>query len=87
MEIGVIFATLLLLVILFIIIRLLLGPLKVITRLFINCGIALALLILLNYVGLYLGFHMPINPVSIMSIGLLGVPGFMLVAMLSFLFI
>ncbi|PKM86517.1 MAG: SigmaK-factor processing regulatory BofA [Firmicutes bacterium HGW-Firmicutes-12] len=87
MEIGVILATLLLLVILFIIIRLLLGPLKVITRLFINCGIALALLILVNYVGLYFGFHMPINPMSIISIGLLGAPGFMLVAFLSFLFI
>lgn len=87
MEIGVILATLLLLVILFLIIRLLLGPLKVITRFFIDCGLALLALIIVNYVGLYLGFHMPINPVSIMSIGVLGVPGFMLVALLSFLFI
>ncbi|MCR4440534.1 MAG: pro-sigmaK processing inhibitor BofA family protein [Peptococcaceae bacterium] len=87
MEIGVIMATLLLLVVLFLIVRLLLGPLKVITRLFINCGIALFALIALNFLGSYFGIHLPVNPVSVISIGLLGIPGFMLVAFLSFLFI
>ncbi|MDX9873055.1 MAG: pro-sigmaK processing inhibitor BofA family protein [Clostridia bacterium] len=87
MEIGVILATLLLLVILFVIVRVLLGPLKVITRLFINCGIALLVLIAVNYAGLYFNFHIPINPVSIVGIGLLGAPGFVLVSFLSYLFI
>lgn len=87
MEIGVILATLLLMVILFIIIRLLLGPLKVITRLFINSGIAFLALIVLNFAGIYLGYHIPINLVSIISIGILGFPGFALVAFLSFLFV
>lgn len=87
MEIGVILATLLLMIILFIIIRLLLGPLKAITRLFINCGIAFIVLIAVNFAGLYLSFHLPINLVSIISIGVLGVPGFALVAFLTFLFI
>lgn len=87
MEIGVILATLLLMVILFIIIRLLLGPLKAITRLFINCGLAFLVLVLVNFVGLYLNFHLPINLISIISVGVLGVPGFALVAFLNFLFI
>jgi len=87
MEIGVIMATLLLLVVLFLTVRLILGPLKAITRLFINCGVALFILIAANFLGSYFGIHLPVNPVSVMSIGLLGVPGFMLVAFLSYLFI
>lgn len=87
MEIGVIFATLLLLFVLFITIRLILGPLKILTHLFINCGIAVVILIIVNIIGGYLQFHIPVNPVSVISIGVLGVPGFILVSFLSFLFI
>jgi len=87
MEIGVILATLLLLAVLYIIIRLVLGPLKIITRFFINCGIALIALIVVNFIGRYTGFHLPVNPVSVMSVGILGVPGFILIAFLSFLFV
>ncbi len=87
MEIGVIFATLLLLVVLFLIVRLIIGPLKVLTRFFINCGISLIIIIAVNFIGAYLGYHVPINPVSVMTIGLLGAPGFVMVTFLSFLFI
>lgn len=87
MEIGVILATLLLLAVLYLIIRLVLGPLKVITRFFINCGLALVVLILVNIIGNYFSFHLPINPASVMSIGVLGVPGFFLVALLSYLLV
>lgn len=80
-------ATLLLLIILFVIIRLILGPLKIITRFFINCGLALLALVVINFVGSYLDFHIPINPLSVGSIGILGIPGFILFAFLSFLFI
>ncbi len=85
MEIGVIFATLLLLGVLFLVIRLVLGPLKVISMFFLHCGIALVALVIVNFAGRYFGLHLPINPVSVMSIGVLGVPGFLLVAFLSFL--
>jgi len=87
MEIGVILATLLLLVILFLIIRLVMGPIKIITRFFINCGIALFALVLFNFAGSYLGLGIPINPVSVIGIGVLGVPGFALFAFLSYLFV
>lgn len=87
MEVGVILATLLLLVVLYVIIRLVLGPLKIITRFFINCGIALIVLIAVNLIGSYFGFHLPVNPFSVMSIGILGVPGFVLIAFLSYLFV
>lgn len=87
MEIGVIFATLLLLIVLFLIIRLILGPLKILTRIFINCGVAVFVLVIINIIGGYFQFHIPVNPVSVISIGVLGIPGFVLVSFLSFLFI
>ena len=87
MEVGVIFATLLLMVVLFLIVRLIIGPLKNLTRFFINCGISLIIIITANFVGAYLGYHVPVNPVSVMTIGLLGAPGFVMVTLLSFLFI
>ena len=87
MEVGVIFATLLLMVVLFLVIRLIMGPLKVLTRVFINCGISLIIIIAVNFIGSFLGCHIPVNPVSVMTIGLLGAPGFVMVTFLSFLFI
>jgi len=87
MEIGVIFATLLLMVVLFLIVRLIMGPLRLLTRLFINCAIAFAVIIAANFIGAYLGYHLPVNPVSVMTVGILGAPGFVMVAFLSFLFI
>lgn len=87
MEVGVILATLLLLMSLYIIIRLTLGPLKIITRFFVHCLIALLVLIGINVIGFYTGFHLPVNPVSVIGVGILGFPGLVLVALLSFLFI
>ncbi|MGI6145408.1 MAG: SigmaK-factor processing regulatory BofA [Clostridia bacterium] len=87
MEVGVILATLLLLISLYVIIRLTIGPLKVISRFFVHCMIALLVLIALNFVGFYVGFHLPVNPVSVIGVGVLGFPGLVLVAFLSYLFI
>lgn len=86
MEWGVIFATFLLLLMLFIIAQLILGPLKVVTRFFLNCGLGLAALVIVNLIGRNLGVHMPVNPLCVISIGCLGIPGFILVAFMSYLF-
>jgi len=85
-EIGVILATFLLLVVLFFVLRLLLGPIKIITRILFNSGIALVLLIVINWIGRYFGFHLPVNPVSVIGVGVLGVPGLILLFFLSYLF-
>ncbi|HHY05884.1 MAG TPA: SigmaK-factor processing regulatory BofA [Clostridia bacterium] len=87
MEVGVILATLLLLIVLYLIVRLTLGPLKVLTRFFVHCLIALLVLVGLNFAGFYAGFHLPVNPVSVMGVGILGFPGLILLAFLSYLFI
>lgn len=86
MEVGVILATLLLLVVLFVIVRLILGPIKVITRLFLKCGVALLVLIGLNLIGQFAGIHLPVNPVTVVGVGLLEVPGLVLLGVLSYLF-
>ncbi|MGI6588051.1 MAG: pro-sigmaK processing inhibitor BofA family protein [Peptococcia bacterium] len=87
MEVGVILATLLLLIVLYLIVRLTIGPLKVLTRFFVHCVIALLVLVGLNFVGFYAGFHLPVNPVSVMGVGVLGFPGLILLVFLSYLFI
>lgn len=86
MEVGVILATLLLLVVLFVIVRLILGPIKLITRFFLKCGVALLVLIGINLIGQFTGFHLPVNPVSVAGVGLLGIPGLVLLGFLSYLF-
>jgi len=87
MEVGVILATLLLLMSLYVIIRLTIGPLKAITRFFVHCMLALVVLIVLNFIGFYAGFHLPVNPASVIGVGVLGLPGLVLTAFLSYLFI
>ncbi|HHX96740.1 MAG TPA: SigmaK-factor processing regulatory BofA [Clostridia bacterium] len=87
MEIGVILATLLLLIVLYLLIRLALGPLKIVTRFLGHCVIALIVLVCFNFLGYYLGFRLPVNPVSVIGVGVLGVPGLLLVAFLNYLFI
>ena len=86
-EVGVILATFLLLVVIFFVVRLVLGPLRLLTRLLINSGIGLAVLLLLNMIGSSFNFHLPVNPVSVLLVGILGLPGLLLVALFNFLFI
>lgn len=87
MEIGVILATLLMLIVLYLLVRLVVGPLRIISRFFLNCSIALVTLVMINFIGQLIGVHIPVNLISVMSIGLLGVPGFCMVSFLSYLFI
>jgi len=86
-QVGVILATFILLVVLFFVIRLVLGPIKLLTQILVNSAIALVLLIVLNLAGSYLGFHLPINPVSVIGVGILGIPGLALLSLMTYLFI
>lgn len=83
MEIGFIMATLMLLIILFLIIRRLVGPLNILTRFFVNCGNALLILVLLNYSGSYTGLNIPINLLSVICVIVLWVPGYIFLLFLK----
>ena len=58
--------------------RMFLMPIKLIFRLVYNALIGGAMLWLLNFVGTYIGFNIPINPITALVAGFLGLPGVIL---------
>jgi inhibitor of the pro-sigma K processing machinery len=65
--------------------RVVLGPMKSVSRLAVNCALSLGTLMILNLVGSFAGFHLPMNPVTVAGVGLLGAPGLALLSVISFL--
>ena len=62
---------------LIIIVKILAWPIKKIIKLFINVAIGVALLFLFNSFGAaWLGIVLPINWITALIVGLLGIPGF-----------
>lgn len=62
---------------LFVILKLLAWPLKKMIKMAINVALGVALLFLFNKFGAaWLGFVVPINWVTALVVGLLGIPGF-----------
>lgn len=58
--------------------RMFLMPIKLIFRLVYNALIGGVMLWLLNFVGLHIGFNIPINPITALIAGFLGLPGVVL---------
>ena len=71
-------AILFLLVIIFIIAKLIMKPLKLVWKLVINSIIGLVLLMLANYIGAYFDFSLPLNVLTVLITGFLGIPGILL---------
>lgn len=65
-------------IILFIIGRILLAPIKLIIKLIYNALIGGLLLCILNWIGGYIGFHMALNFFTALVVGILGIPGVLL---------
>lgn len=84
MDISVSLSYLLGLLVLFLVARLLLIPLRTVGRLLINGIIGGLLLAIFNLVGGYWGLYLAINPVTAMVAGLLGFPGVILMAAVRF---
>ncbi|HHY46194.1 MAG TPA: pro-sigmaK processing inhibitor BofA [Firmicutes bacterium] len=84
MALTTILAYLLGLGLLAIIAYILLIPLKLLARLVLNGILGGALLWLFNLVGIRLGVTVPVNPVTALVAGLLGVPGVILLAALRY---
>lgn len=75
---NVVMAALFLGIILFIIAQLVLKPIKLIWKLLLNSVIGLILLMLVNIAGAYFHFALPINIITILVSGFLGIPGILL---------
>ncbi|MDK2824756.1 MAG: inhibitor of the pro-sigma processing machinery [Clostridia bacterium] len=62
-------------------------PIQWIVKILVNSIIALIGLLILNIIGNFVGFHLPINPVTVIGVGVLGLPGLILLIIMHFLFI
>ncbi|MGI6575878.1 MAG: pro-sigmaK processing inhibitor BofA family protein [bacterium] len=73
------------LLLLYLLARLLLFPLRIIIRLLYNGIIGGVLLWLVNLVGGFFSIFIPINPITALAAGFLGVPGVVLLLLLRHL--
>ena len=83
---GILFVAFAIIVIL-LIAKLATSPIQAMVKLLVNSMAAVMLLCFISIVGEYWGIHLPINPVTILLIAILGLPGLLLVAMLYVIFI
>ena len=74
-------------VVILLIAKLATAPVQAMLKLLVNSTAAVMLLCFISIIGEYWGVHLPINPVTILLIAILGLPGLLLVAMLYFIFI
>ena len=70
---------------LFIIGRIFIVPLKMILRLIINSILGGVLIFLINCVGRFVGFHIGLNIFTAVFVGLLGIPGAVVVVLIKLL--
>lgn len=79
MEIvNVIMAALFLLVILYLVAQVFMKPIKLLWKLLFNSAVGLILLLVVNYIAGYFSFSLPINIITVLIAGFLGLPGIIL---------
>lgn len=85
-DFGVVVAYVVGIILLLIIGRLLLTPLKVVLKLVVNALLGAVVILLVNWIGGIFGFHIAFNIYTSFIVGTLGVPGFVLLVLLKLLF-
>ncbi len=71
--------------ILFIILKILALPMKIIIKLLINAVVGGAIILLVNLIGANFGFAINLNWISALVVGILGVPGVLIATILQFI--
>lgn len=82
-DIGAILAYAFGLLMLYAIGKMLLGPIRLVLKLIYNAIVGGLILVLLNFIGNYVGLHIALNPVNALVVGFLGVPGVLLLIVLK----
>ncbi|HHW60754.1 MAG TPA: pro-sigmaK processing inhibitor BofA [Syntrophomonadaceae bacterium] len=77
-TINLVMAALFFLVIVIILAQVITKPIKLLWKLLINSVIGLFLLMLVNYIGQSYDFGLPINIITVLVAGFLGIPGLLL---------
>lgn len=85
MDYGIIIAAFFLLLLIYIVARVMFKPIRWVVKLIVNSIVALVGIMVINIIGNYFGFHLPINPISVIGVGVLGVPGLFLLFLMNFL--
>ncbi len=73
-------------ILLFILGRVLLVPMKVVLKLVYNALLGAIALIAVNFVGGLVGFHIAFNVITAFIVGILGIPGLILLIILKLMF-
>ncbi|NLW08196.1 MAG: pro-sigmaK processing inhibitor BofA [Clostridia bacterium] len=77
------FAVLFLLFVLYLLGSILLKPLKLIFKLVVNSLLGVVLLWVFNFLGAFFNFFIPLNVVTVLIAGFLGLPGLILLVVLN----
>lgn len=85
MGIEVIFAYIFGIMMLFLVAKLLLIPIKIVWRLGVNAVIGGLALLLINFIGGFFGLYIPINIITALTTGILGVPGVVMILILQYI--
>ncbi len=87
MGANIVLAVLIISFLVYILVRLASAPVQLVMKLAVNSIMAVVFLCVLSVVGEMWSYHLPVNPVTVLIIAILGIPGLILVALLNFLFI
>ena len=70
------------LILIFLLVKALVVPFKVVLRLILNSIAGAVLIIVINFIGMNIGIWIPMNVVNSFAVGILGVPGVVLLLLL-----
>lgn len=70
------------LILIFLLGKALLMPLKIILRLLLNSIVGAVLLVVINFIGMNIGVIIPFNIVNSLTVGMLGIPGVVMLLLL-----
>lgn len=73
------------LLLLYVVGRVLIMPLKIVIKLVYNGLIGGVVLLLINFIGGHVGLHIALNPVTALVVGFLGVPGVVMLLILQYI--
>lgn len=87
LNITVIIAYIVGIILLFIVGRLLLVPMKIVIKLLYNAVIGGIVLLIINFLGGMFGYHIALNVLTALIVGTLGIPGIILLVILKMMYV
>ncbi len=71
------------LVLIYIIGKVMMFPFKWVIKLIVNAVVGAVVLWVVNYFGAIVNFHIPLNPITALTVGFLGVPGIIILIVIQ----